>query len=181
MATSVNAGQYVYVICSAGSDYFAEIAAISIATLRIVEPTSRIVVLTDRPTSQLRSAAISIIRNAADFFKIVDCPGDSAIYRSRYLKTSVRELVAGRCVYLDSDTIVMKSPACIWKLDCDVAACPDLAPNGKSYCSSNALPEECGKLKMDPWLWTLPERWVFFLFRSSGAIDFAQQYREFLA
>jgi hypothetical protein len=139
-------GKYLYVVCSGGDDHFVEIAAVSIATLRLASPRARIAVLTDRQTSLVESPGVSAIRAAVDDFIVVDCPGESPMIRSRFLKCSMRAIVNGRFLYLDSDTLIVGSLDSIWGLDCDVAASPDLSPEGKSYLSLDALPEKCAAL-----------------------------------
>src|SRR5664279_2575014 len=112
-------GQCVYVVCSGGNDYFAEMAAVSAATLRIAAPQTRITILTDRQTAALDSSGVSALRDAADDVIVVDCEGDSPVIRSRALKTGIRRLLRGPLLYLDSDTIVMRSLEDIWRYDCD--------------------------------------------------------------
>ncbi len=56
MPQTGNRGQYVYVVCSTGSDHFAEMAAVSAATLRIAAPQAYIAVLTERRTTALELA-----------------------------------------------------------------------------------------------------------------------------
>jgi hypothetical protein len=164
MPEATEPGQYVYVVCSTGNDYFVEIAAVSIATLRMASSGARISVLTDRQTSLIDSPAMTAIRTAADNLTNIDCPGDTSVVRSRFIKSNVRRLVSGRFVYLDSDTIIMKSPDRIWSIDCDVGASPDLAPNGKSILCASVSPEKCAALG-----WTLGSR----PYLNAGVIYFA--------
>jgi hypothetical protein len=177
LPVAVKPGQYVYVVCSTGNDYFAEMTAVSMATLRMASQHARIAVLTDRETSLIESPAMSAIRAAANELTIVDCPGDSSIIRSRFLKTGMRQLVSGRFTFLDSDTIIMRSPDAIWSIDCDVGASPDLAPSGKPYLCSSALPETCAALG-----WTLGSGlylnagFIYFA-DSEAALAFGEQYR----
>lgn len=140
MPASVERGQYIYIVCSNGADYFTEMAAISATTLRLVSPEARIVVLTDRQTATLDTPAGIALRNAIDDCLAIDCDGKNAMFRSRVLKTDMRRIVHGRLLYLDSDTIVMRSPDAIWNLNCDVSAAPDLSTVGQPYAAATALP-----------------------------------------
>jgi hypothetical protein len=140
MPQAGNRGQYVYVVCSTGSDHFAEMAAVSAATLRFAAPQAYIAVLTDRQTTALDSPGMAALRTTVDNVIVVDCEGDSAVIRSRALKIGMRRLIRGPLLYLDSDTIVMRSPDDIWYIDCDVAAAPDLSPLGQPYPAATALP-----------------------------------------
>ena len=65
-------------------------------------------------------------------------PVKIALFEVEFLKASMRGLLPGRLFYLDSDTIIMKSPAAIWDIDTDVAASPDLSLSGNSYRGSDA-------------------------------------------
>lgn len=158
------AGRYVYVVCSDGHDYFAEMAAVSAATLRIVSPHARIVVLTDAQTAAQDTPGVNSLRGSADDFLAIDCEGDTPVIRSRVLKTGMRDLLSGPILYLDSDTIVMKSPDAIWQIECDVAASPDLSVDGRPYSAAAAQPEIRAKLG-----WALKPR----LYLNAGVICFA--------
>ena len=118
--------------------HFAEIAAVSIATLRLVSPHARIAVLTDRQTSSASSPGVAAIRDGSDDFVAIDCPGTDPLHRSRFLKTGMRGLTSGRFLYLDSDTIIMKSLDALWSIDCDIAASLDVTPKGESHSNINA-------------------------------------------
>lgn len=127
----IDSGQYAYVVCANATNYFAEIAAVSMASLRLVCPGARISALIDKETSMFEVPALYAIRTLADEISVVDCPGDNSFARSRYLKSHIRVLLSGRFLYLDGDTLVMKPPDGIWTTDCDVAAAVDLGSDGK--------------------------------------------------
>jgi hypothetical protein len=163
----IKPGKYVYVVCSTGNDHFAEMAAVSITSLRLASPHARITVLTDRATADFVSPGVAALRNTADDFVGVDCPGRNSIDRSRFLKTTMRSLVSGPFLYLDSDTIIMKSPDAIWNISADVAASPNLGVNGKPYLCSHEAPETCAALG-----WTLGSR----RYLNAGVIYFADSH-----
>jgi lipopolysaccharide biosynthesis glycosyltransferase len=50
--------------------------------------------------------------------------GDNA-YRSRFVKTSLRNLIEGRFLFLDGDTLVRDDLSAVFTLSCDVAGCPN--------------------------------------------------------
>ena len=177
MPGAVEPGQYVYVVCATSSDHFAEMAAVSMTSLRTVSPRARIIVLTDLQTSAVVTPATSAIRASANDFKVVDCPGDSSFSRSRFLKSNMRRLVDGCFLYLDSDTFIMRSPDAVWSIDCDVAASPDLGSDGKPYLCTSALTEANPALG-----WSLPARHylnagVIYLSDTKGAHAAGELYR----
>src|SRR5665213_2260012 len=92
MQATMKTGSYVYILCSSGRDLFPEMTAVSLATLRMASPHARIVVLVDRQTSLLHTPGLTSLREAADEFKVVDCPDTSPILRSRFLKCGARHI-----------------------------------------------------------------------------------------
>jgi hypothetical protein len=159
-----SSGQYVYVVCASDDNHIAEMAAVSMASLRITSPSARIIALTDKPTSLMSTPGNSAVRAAADELITVDCPGENSVARSRYLKCNMRELVSGPFLYLDSDTLMMQSPDTIWSIACDVAASPAIGSNRKAFAASVADPAACAALG-----WTFGSR----RYLSSGVIYFA--------
>jgi hypothetical protein len=141
MSGAVDLRRYVYVVCATCNNYFAEMAAVSISSLRIVSPCAQVSVLTDSQTSAIDTPGMSAIRATANEITTVDCPGDSSFDRSRFLKSNMRRLVGGRFCYLDCDTLLMRSPEAVWDIDCDVAASPDLGSGGKPYLCPDVLTE----------------------------------------
>jgi hypothetical protein len=172
-------GSYIYVICSSGQDHFSEIAAISIASLRLVCSAARITVVTDHRTATIMSPGLAAIRPVVDEFCVFDVPGTTPFVRSRFLKASLRSLLPGRLLYLDSDTIFMRSPHKIWDIDADIAAAPDLSPEGRSYPASNAQSAAMTKLG-----WRLSSRpylnaGVIYFSDSEASFAIGAQFRKF--
>ncbi|HZK80500.1 MAG TPA: hypothetical protein VFC46_05515 [Humisphaera sp.] len=164
MTEAKTPGQYVYVVCASEDNYIAEMAAVSMTSLRITSPNARIMALTDRPTSLMSTPGITAVRATADELVTVDCPGENPIVRSRFLKCSMRELVSGPFLYLDSDTLMMQSPDTIWSIGCDIAASPAIGSDRKAFAASAADPEACAALG-----WTFGAR----QYLNSGVIYFA--------
>jgi hypothetical protein len=169
-------GQFVYVVSSAGNDFFSEMTAVSMASLRATSPQARIVVLADRETMRLETPGVQHIRDMADRVLTVDCPGDSPMPRSRYLKCNMRQLLTGRLFYLDSDTFILRSPHDIWNRDCDVGAAPDLAPSGKPYMASDGERALHPGLNWKFWRGLYLNAGVIYLADTADAHSFAAQY-----
>jgi len=98
--------QIVYVLISSEDDYFLEELWASLYSLRQFHPDERVVVLTDSPTADRireRPSLLSLITN----LKIVTVPEDyNGRYRSRTIKTSIRNIINGDFLYIDTDTII---------------------------------------------------------------------------
>lgn len=117
--------QIVYVLISSDKDLYLEEFWASLFSLRIYHPEVTVKVLADKPTAtriderpQLRLMISSVV--------IVDVPEHySPKERSRQIKTTVRNVIDGPYLFIDTDTIICKPLNEIDKLTCDIAAVPD--------------------------------------------------------
>jgi hypothetical protein len=154
----------VYVTCATESDLFLEMTAVAVASCRLTNPSAKVTLVVDRSTERVSSAASSYLRGHADRLLTVDAPGASPAERSRYLKCNLRELVAGRFLFLDSDTLIFRDLSKIGALDCDIAAAPDLNEQGREYlCKSGAFGH------FSPVGWEMPET----TYLNAGAIFYS--------
>lgn len=129
----------IYVVCAGDNDYFCELAALSVASLRISNPHLSTTIVTDRETLRVDSAALNYLRDRCNEFLTIDVSAPTIFERSRYLKCSLTNLIDGAFLALDSDTLVFEDLKSIAQLTCDVAAAPDLNSEGKScLCQSIA-------------------------------------------
>ncbi len=116
----------VYVLVSDESDYYYEQVMLSIRSLINYNPKARIEVLVDEATSASLKGNREAIKQYADVIE-VDTPADyDKMRRSRYLKTNMRNLVAGDFLFLDCDTVVCESIEEIDKQDVDLGMVADL-------------------------------------------------------
>lgn len=113
----------VYVLTCAPEATYIEQALISIWSARYHNPEAHIVLLVDDKTDQLligkRAEVLEYITE-----KVV-IPFEDAnatmMYRSRWIKTQVRQLVKGDFLFIDCDTIVMCDLSHIEHVDADIA------------------------------------------------------------
>ena len=117
----------VYVLTCAEEATYIEQALMSVWSARSHNEDAYIVLLVDDKTNELlvdkRSEILQYIRE-----KIVIEFADSSLsmmYRSRYIKTQVRELVDGNFLFIDSDTIINNTLVEIDNISFDVAAVPE--------------------------------------------------------
>ena len=98
--------QIVYVLVSSEQDYFLEELWVSVYSLRQFHPNVNVTVLTDQPTSKRilqRQALTALITNTI----VVPVPENyNNKFRSRVIKTSVRNLIDGDYLYIDTDTVI---------------------------------------------------------------------------
>ena len=128
--------KYAYVVCSTVDGHFAEMAAISAASLQRTNPGARIIVVTDRETLATGTPGLAAMRSLGATILVSDAVQPSIIERSRYIKVKLRSLVDGDYVYLDSDTLILKDISAVWNMDAEIAGAEDLDPNGRPYLMS---------------------------------------------
>lgn len=151
----------VYVLTCAPEATYIEQALISIWSARYHNPDAHIVLIVDDETDKLfvdkRAEIIEYISE-----KIVVPFTDTALtpmYRSRFIKTQVRQLIEGDFLFIDCDTIIQSSLEEIDTISALVAMVPDEHMRVNEYPDSLRLPlaEITKKLGYD----VLQEDWYF--------------------
>ncbi len=128
----------VYVLTCAPEKSYIEQALIAVFSARHWNPDAHIVLIVDDLTNQLfegnRAQILDYISE-----KIVVPFEDASLtpmYRSRWIKTSVRQLVKGDFMFVDCDTIVCKNLSGIDDFDCEVGAVLESHLLVEDYCDS---------------------------------------------
>lgn len=117
--------QIVYAIISTDKDVYLEELWASLFSLRIYHSEAKVRVLTDEPTAQ-RINNRPTLRTMINNVIVIDVPNHySAKERSRQIKTTVRNIIDGPYLFIDTDTIICKPLDTIDTLTCDIAAVPD--------------------------------------------------------
>lgn len=116
----------VYVLVSDDSDYYYEQVMLSIRSLIYYNLKARIEVLVDEDTFASLRRNREAIKQYADVIEVDTPSGYDKMRRSRYLKTNMRNLVAGDFLFLDCDTVVCESIEEIDKLDVNLGMVADL-------------------------------------------------------
>lgn len=117
--------QIVYVLVSSDNDIYLEELWASLYSLRVYHPESIVKVLVDTPTEK-RINQYPALRDMITEIVIVDVPEHySPKERSRQIKTTVRNVIDGAFLFIDTDTVICKSLDAIDNLICDIAAVPD--------------------------------------------------------
>lgn len=116
----------VYALISTPEDFYLEENLISLYSLRIHDKRSRVVVLTDEPTScHIKSHCVNIM-DYIDELRIIDVPNDyNNTERSRFLKTNLAKLVEGDFLYIDGDTVIADNLDDIESYDGDICQVAD--------------------------------------------------------
>lgn len=117
--------QIVYVVISGEGDLFLEEMWLSAWSLRHFHPEARVLALCDAPTArrieerkELRALLTDVIA--------VEVPEEySGFLRSRQIKTTIREIVRGPFLFIDTDTIVCRPLDGLDELQGDMLLVPD--------------------------------------------------------
>lgn len=109
----------------------------SVYSARYWNPDSHIILITDDSTDTLLTGTRGEILNYISEKIVVPFSNDeSMMYRSRFIKTQVRELVKGDFLFIDCDTIVCKSLADIDNWDIEVGAVYESHLKVNEFCDA---------------------------------------------
>lgn len=121
-----NSLKIVYVLVSGESDYFYEQTLISASSARHWNPEAKIVVVMDDRTDSTLIGRRTSLLEVADQKVVVQLPANmNNKRRSRILKTSVRDLVVGDFIYIDSDTVICQPLPSLNQFRCEIGAVLD--------------------------------------------------------
>lgn len=101
--------KYVYVIASSNEDYYYEELLISVFSLRMHMQKAEIVIVTDDKTYETFVGTREGIKSIVN--QIIVKQYDSSIsqkVRSRLMKTSLRNIIDGDFVFIDTDTVIVE-------------------------------------------------------------------------
>lgn len=116
----------VYILVSDKDDSYLEQTLTSVCSLRVHSPDAKVILVTDRVTDNTLSGEREKILNFITEKKVIEIPdGYSKMQRSRYLKTSLREIITGDFLFVDSDTVIMRDLADVDNLRMDIGAVLD--------------------------------------------------------
>lgn len=126
----------VYILTCASDKYYIEQTLISAFSARHWNPDVHIVLMVDDETNLLlQGKRAEILKYITE--KIVVPFEDASLspmYRSRFIKTSVRQRIKGDFLFIDSDTLCQRSLNDIDNFDCEVGAVLESHLEVKDYC-----------------------------------------------
>lgn len=125
----------VYVLTCAPEATYIEQALMSVWSAKYHNPDAHIVLLTDDKTDYTIANGRDEILNYIDEKIVIPFAEDmSMMIRSRWIKTSVRNLVDGDYLFIDCDTIITKSLGEIDSFSCKMGAVLDSMLPVAEYC-----------------------------------------------
>lgn len=142
----------VYVLVSEETDYYYEMVVLSHYSLRLYHPKEDTVVelVMDEATHQRLVDKRATILDDVTPIVVPTPPEYTKMQRSRYLKTSLRQIVKGDFLYLDCDTIIYNVLSDIDVIEADIAMVSD---GNEGLCHRNSLSveycENAGFLNLD--------------------------------
>ena len=96
----------LYILVSSESDFYYEQALISIMSVKYQMPNCSISLLTERETDNSLKGSRNLINEYLAEKIVIDLDSSlSPMQKSRWLKTSMRDLVKGDFLYVDVDTV----------------------------------------------------------------------------
>lgn len=142
----------VYALTCNETGTYIEQALMSVYSARYHNPDAEIILLIDDVTDKMLIGARAQINEYVTQKIVVPFDKDkSALYRSRWLKTSCRRLVRGPLLYIDSDTIIQRSLAELDAIEGDMVMVYDEHLTVKDYTQVmlDVTLENCSKLGFD--------------------------------
>lgn len=98
-----------YVLATRDNRDLLVMAHVAILSLRHTHPDATTRLVVDEPTAELIAREYPAIEEAVGHMLVVDTDIEDAVKSSRFLKTSLRNRVEGDLLFLDIDTIVIRS------------------------------------------------------------------------
>ena len=116
----------VYVLTCASEGNYIEQALLAIWSARYHNPSAQIILFVDDITDGVIYEGRDEILNYVSEKVVIPFDADkSMVYRSRWIKTSVRRLINGDFLFVDCDTITTRNLDDIDSLSCMMGAVPD--------------------------------------------------------
>lgn len=150
----------VYILISSENDYYAEQLLVSLYSLKLQNPDCNPVILTDRDTVRNLKGRLKRINEFAEEIIEIKLPeGMTGKEKSRFIKTSMRKYIDGDFLFIDVDTLIMKSLQEIVTYNCNIGAVLDY----HTPANGNSQMLNCLKLKKI-------KNWVCYNYFNSGVV-----------
>ncbi|MDR2579678.1 MAG: hypothetical protein LBC85_01625 [Fibromonadaceae bacterium] len=144
--------KYVYVLVSNEDDIYYENTLVSVTSLRMHIPNAWVALVVDDQTANSLVGKRSQIKNLIDELKIIPLDNTlSGTYRSRELKTSVRNLVDGDFLYIDGDTVITHPLPSLHTMDCEIGAVLDYHIQVSEHPRNSSFYRNAELLKFSPY------------------------------
>lgn len=116
-----NKSKVVFAIISQGNCIYTAMTRIAVASLRARNPSLHLVVACDHQTDIAIRRTGNPLIGEVDEWVVAYTPPGNAGFRNRFIKTSLRSLIEGPFLFLDSDIFVCGDLSGIFTLNADIA------------------------------------------------------------
>lgn len=110
-----------FALTSKGSDVYSLMTRLAIISIRLTNPDILITVACDKTTDENIKKNKDPILNEVDEWLPVNTPDGEDGFRNRFVKTSLRNILAGPFLFLDSDVLVRADLSLIFQVEADIA------------------------------------------------------------
>ena len=117
------APKVVYVLTSQGKDFYSAMTRVSVASVRLSNPSVKIALACDSLTESNLFSTEDLLVNEVDEICGFATPEGSPSYRNRYIKTQLRKLISGPFLFLDSDTLIRRELTEVFGINSDIGGC----------------------------------------------------------
>ncbi|MCQ2109734.1 MAG: putative nucleotide-diphospho-sugar transferase [Fibrobacter sp.] len=98
--------KFVYVLVGSTEGFYQEQTLVSVASLKFVSQSAKIALIVDDKMDKGNDKSLVVLRDLVDEYVVCDFEDSvPSIARSRTLKTTLRSIVDGDFLYVDSDTV----------------------------------------------------------------------------
>lgn len=163
----------VYVISSSRNDYFAEMTAVSIESLRLSNPDCKITIVVDSASDDTNG--LKMAKHLADIVIETSSEYNDQLYRSRHLKIRLRHILDEPFLYLDSDTLVLNDIEDLFQHGYDITAGRDYPTRREKNSPLRAIYGETANIGWSLGTYPYLNSGVFFMSTSKQAYDFADR------
>lgn len=147
----------IYVIVSDETDTYLEQALISVYSARLHNHDAHIGIVIDNRTAETIINKREEINKYIDDTIVINIPGEhSKAYRSRFIKTNLRNLVKGDFLFIDTDTIICNPLNDIDDIRWDICAVRELNKHNKFSDEEPWMYQLAKKVGIEKELWGEP-------------------------
>lgn len=109
----------VFCLTTSGDDYYPRMTHIAVQSVRYFMPSASITIMVDRKSvGHLQASELQYFESQSTIY-VIDTPDGNPTSRNRWMKTSLRMLLDGDFLYLDSDVVIRGDISRFWLEDGD--------------------------------------------------------------
>lgn len=115
----------IYVVSGEGNDFFSAMTRLSVAALRLTNPLVQVGLACDAVSHEAMRGVGDPLLEEVDGVVVGETPPGDTVFRNRFVKTTLRGLIDGPFLFLDSDILIRGPIDAIFETKADVAGAPN--------------------------------------------------------